>query len=137
MNFVLDASVTLAWAFEDEGGKYARHVLGRLEREEACTTALWPLEISNGLAVAERRDRIEPADSARFARLLLALPIVVEPVDRRRVLEQTRVLARRWDLSVYDAHYLELAIRYGIPLATLDVGLRQAAENEGVRGPLE
>ena len=46
MNFVLDASVTLAWAFEDEGGEYARDVLARLEREEACTTALWPLEIS-------------------------------------------------------------------------------------------
>ena len=136
MNFVLDASVTLAWAFEDEGGEYAREVLARLEREEACTTALWPLEISNGLLVAERRGRIEPADSARFARLLLSLPIVVEPVDRRRVFEQTRTLARRWNLSAYDAHYLELAIRFGIPLATLDEGLRQAAENEGVPGPL-
>jgi predicted nucleic acid-binding protein len=93
MNFVLDASVTLAWAFEGEGGEYARDVLARLEREEACTTALWPFE-------------------------------------------QTHLLARRWALSAYDAHYLELAIRYGIPLATLDEGLRQAAENEGVRGPL-
>jgi predicted nucleic acid-binding protein len=136
VNFVLDASVTLAWAFEDEGGEYAREVLARLEREEACTTALWPLEVSNGLLVAERRDRIKPADSARFTSLLLALPIVVEPVDRRRVFEQTRVLARRWNLSAYDAHYLELAIRYGIPLATLDDGLRQAAEEEGIRGPL-
>ena len=135
MNFVLDASVTLAWAFEDEGGEYARDVLGRLEGEEACTTALWPLEVSNGLLVAERRDRIEPAAAARFARLLLALPIVVEPVDRRRVFEQARVLARRWDLSAYDAHYLELAIRYGIPLATLDEKLRKAAEKEGVEGP--
>jgi len=136
VNFVLDASVTLAWAFEDEGGEYARDVLARLETEEACTTSLWPLEISNGLVVAERRDRIEPAASARFTRLLLALPIVVEPVDRRRVFEQTRILARRWSLSAYDAHYLELAIRYGIPLATLDERLRQAAENEGVREPL-
>ena len=135
MNFVLDASVTLAWAFEDEGGEYARDALARLEAEEACTTALWPLEISNGLLVAERRDRIEPPASARFTRLLLSLPIVVEPVDRRRVFEQTRILARRRNLSAYDAHYLELAIRYGIPLATLDAGLRQAAEAEGVPGP--
>ena len=59
MNFVRDASVTLAWAFEDEGGEYAADVLARLEREEACTTALWPLEIANGLLVAERRGRIE------------------------------------------------------------------------------
>jgi predicted nucleic acid-binding protein len=136
VNFVLDASVTLAWAFEDEGGEYARDVLARLEREEACTTALWPLEVSNGLLDAERRDRIEPAASARFIRLLLALPIVVEPVDRRQAFEQTRSLARRWSLSAFDAHYLELAIRYGIPLATLDEGLRHAAENEGVREPL-
>ena len=136
MNFVLDASVTLAWAFEDEGGEYARDVLAMLEEEEACTTALWPLEISNGLLVAERRHRIEPAASARFTRLLLALPIVVEPVDRRRVFEHSRILARRRNLSAYDAQYLELAIRYGIPLATLDGGLRQAAEAEGVQGPL-
>lgn len=135
MNFVLDASVTLAWAFEDEGGEFAREVLARLETEEACTTALWPLEVSNGLLVAERRDRIDPGESARFTRLLLALPVVVDPVDRRRVFEQTRSLARRHHLSAYDAHYLELAIRYGIPLATLDEGLRQAAKKEGVGGP--
>ena len=137
MNFVLDASVTLAWAFEDEGGEYARDVLARLEGEEACTTALWPLEISNGLLVAERRHRIEPAASARFTRLLLSLPIVVEPEDRRRVFEQTITLGRRRKLSAYDAHYLELAIRYGIPLATLDERLRKAAEAEGVPGPLQ
>ena len=134
MTFVLDASVTLSWAFEDEGGEYSRNILDMLEREEAWTTALWPLEVSNGLTVAERRGRIDPEDSARFTRLLLALPIIIEPVDRRRVLEQTRVLARRCNLSAYDAHYLELAIRYGIPLATLDGGLQQAAEQEGVRG---
>ena len=82
MNFVLDASVALAWAFEDEDGEYARGILARLEKEEACTTALWPLEISNGLLAAERRDRIEAADSARFTRLLLSLPIVVESGGR-------------------------------------------------------
>ena len=134
MNFVLDASVAMAWAFEDEGGDYARNVLARLEREEACTTALWPLEISKGLLVAERLGLIEPADSARFTRLLLSLPIVVEPVDGRRVFEQSRILARRRTLSAYDAQYLELAFRHGIPLATLDERLRQAAEEEGIRG---
>ena len=132
MNFVLDASVTLAWAFEDEGGEYALGVLARLETEEACTSALWPLEISNGLLVAERHGRMDPAESARFTRLLLALPVVVEPAGRRGIFEQTRILAQRRQLSAYDAHYLELAIRQGIPLATLDQGLRQAARAEGV-----
>ena len=136
MNFVLDASVTLAWAFEDEAGKYALDVLAMLERGESCTTSLWPLEVSNGLLVAERRGRIKSKDSARFTRLLMALPIVVEPVDRRRVFEQTSVLGRRWNLSAYDAHYLELAVRYGIPLATLDEGLRRAAEKEGVQAAI-
>lgn len=132
MNFVLDASVTLAWAFEDEGGAVAHGVLARLREEEAIASSLWPLEVSNGLATAERRGRIDPVDSARFTRLLLALPIVVEPVDRRRVLEVTRALARKHDLSVYDAHYLELASRFAIPLATLDEGLGRAAQMEGV-----
>ncbi|MCJ7627697.1 MAG: type II toxin-antitoxin system VapC family toxin, partial [Longimicrobiales bacterium] len=57
-----------------------------------------------------------------------------EPVDRRRVFEQSRILARRWTLSAYDAHYLELAVRYGIPLATLDERLREVAEKEGIPG---
>lgn len=134
MNFVLDASVTLAWAFEDEGGDYARAVLARLERDEAVTTALWPLEVSNGLVAAERRNRIVPADSGRFVRLLLALPIVVDPLDRRRVFEQARGLAQRQHLSAYDAYYLELALRHGVRLATLDQRLLKVAEAEGVSG---
>jgi predicted nucleic acid-binding protein len=134
VNFGLDASVTLAWAFEKECGEDPQAVLTGLETEEAVTTALWPLEISNGLLVAERRHRIDAASSARFLRLLLALPIVVDPVDRRRVFERTRPLAERLHLSAYNAHYLELAERYGIPLATLDRGLLEVAAAEGIRG---
>ncbi|MFH1763084.1 MAG: type II toxin-antitoxin system VapC family toxin [Gemmatimonadota bacterium] len=133
MNFVLDASVTLAWAFEDEGGEYADAVLKSLRDGEAITTSLWPLEISNGLLVAERGGRIDAASSARFARLLLALPVVIEPLDRRRVFEITQPLARRYGLSAYDAHYLELSVRWAVPLATLDRELESAAASEGVR----
>jgi len=133
MTLVLDASVTLAWAFEDEGGDYAIAVLESLREGEAVTTSIWPLEISNGLLVAERKGRIDAAASARFIQLLLALPVVVDPMDRRRVFEITRSLARRCGLSAYDAHYLELSVRYGIPLATLDGRLMAAAEAEGVR----
>ncbi len=132
MNFVLDASVALAWAFEDEGEDYAQAVLYALGQKEAVTCCLWPLEVANGLATAERRGRITAGDAGRFARLVLALPIVMEPLDRRRVLEVTRPLARRTGLSVYDAHYLELAARLGVPLATLDRDLVAAAEAEGV-----
>lgn len=132
MNFVLDASVTLAWAFEDEGGEYAAGVLKVLAAKEAVTSSIWPLEVANGLLVAESRGRMERIDATRFTRLLLALPVVVDPVDRRRVFEVTRLLAGRHGLSAYDAHYLELALRYGIPLATLDQQLGQAARAEGV-----
>jgi predicted nucleic acid-binding protein len=134
MTFVLDASVTLAWAFEDEGGEYADAVLKSLRDDEAITTSLWPLEISNGLLVAERKGRIDATSSARFARLLLTLPVIVEPLDRRRVFETTQPLARRYSLSAYDAHYLELSVRWAVPLATLDGKLMAAAEAEGIGG---
>ena len=134
MTFVLDASVTLAWAFEDEGGEYADAVLNSLRDDEAITTSLWPVEISNGLLVAERKGRIDATSSARFARLLLTLPVIVEPLDRRRVFETIQPLARRYGLSAYDAHYLELSVRWAVPLATLDGKLMAAAEAEGIRG---
>jgi predicted nucleic acid-binding protein len=132
MNFVLDASVTLAWAFEDEGGSYPEEVLKALGEGEAVTSSLWPLEVSNGLLLAERRGRIDHPSVSRFILLLLALPLVVDPLERRRAFEVTGPLARRRGISAYDAHYLELASRHGIPLATLDQRLREAAEAEGI-----
>lgn len=132
MNLVLDASVTLAWCFEDEGGEYAVGVLESLREKEAVTASLWPLEVTNGLVTAERRGRLGRADAAQFVRLLLSLPIVIDPVARRRPFESTYGLARTRGLTTYDAAYLELAIRLGIPLATLDGRLRDAAAEEGV-----
>lgn len=132
MNFVLDASVTLAWCFEDEGGAYAEAVLGALRTSEAVAASVWPLEVANGLAVAERRGRLDPAGAARFMELLLALPIAVDPVARSRSLGATHALARARGLSAYDGAYLELALRQGVPLATLDARLREAAAAEGV-----
>jgi predicted nucleic acid-binding protein len=132
LNFVVDASVALSWCFEDEGGEYALSVLDALQASEAAAASLWPLEVTNGLLVAERRGRIEPDAAARFGRLLLALPIAVDPVSRARSFEGVRVVARRRGLSAYDAAYLELATRLAVPLATLDLPLRRAAEAEGV-----
>lgn len=132
MNFVLDASVALSWCFEDEGGDYATSVLNELRASEAVAASLWPLEIVNGLLTAERRKRIDPAASGRFTRLLLSLPIAIDPVARRRVFDVTNALARKHALSSYDAAYLELAVRLGVPIATLDGPLNAAAEREGV-----
>ncbi len=133
MSFVLDASVTLAWAFEDEGGFYPEAVLDTLLVGEAVAPSLWALEVSNGLLTAQRRGRLGAAEASRFSRLLLSLPVVVEPVDWRRVFEVAHAIGHRRELTTYDAEYLELATRFGVPLATLDPGLRSAAESEGIR----
>lgn len=131
MSFVLDASVALAWCFEDEGGEYAAEVLEALLDGEAFVASHWPLEVANGLLTAERRGRIGARDATRVGRLLLALPIAVDPVERGRALGETSRLARSRDLTSYDAAYLELALRRGLPLATLDEELRNAARAEG------
>jgi predicted nucleic acid-binding protein len=133
VNFVLDASVTLAWCFEDEGGEYAERVLGALRTSEAVAASIWPLEVANGLAVAERRGRLDAGVAAQFMELVLALPIAVDPSSRASGLRAAHRLARARGLSAYDAAYLELALRQGIPLATLDARLREAAAAEGVQ----
>ena len=132
MNFVLDASVALAWCFEDESAEPALVVLDSLRQSEAVVAHHWTLEMANGLLSAERRGRIDGDGATRFSRLLLALPIAVDPVARGTALTETRRLARTHRLTSYDAAYLELAIRLGVPLATLDEELRRAARVEGV-----
>jgi predicted nucleic acid-binding protein len=132
VNFVLDASVALSWCFEDEGGDYALEVLDALRTEEAVVPTLWTLEVSNGLLVAERRGRIDSATATKFTLLLLSLPLAVDPAERGRAFAVTRRLARTHGLTSYDAAYLELGLRLGVPMATLDVTLAAAAEAEGV-----
>ena len=132
MNFVLDASIALSWCFEDEGGAYAVAVLESLQASEAVASSLWPLEVVNGLVTAERKQRIDAAAAQRFGRLLLALPIAIERVARRRAFADVHALARRHRLTSYDAAYLELAMRLNLPLASLDEDLNAAADEEGV-----
>lgn len=132
MNFVLDASVALSWCFEDERSEDALRVLESLRSSEAVTASLWPLEVANGLLTAQRRGRLEPARATRLGRMLLSLPIVVDPVARGRAFAATTALARAHGLTSYDAAYLELAVRLGLPLATLDGPLADAARAEGV-----
>ena len=133
MNFVLDASVSLAWCFEDERAGYAMRVLDELSGGEAIVTSLWPIEVTNGLSNALREKRIDLAGAAEARNTLAALPVVVDPVDRRRAFEDIPRLARAHGLTTYDASYLEVAVRLGIPLATLDQALARAAADEGVQ----
>ena len=129
---VLDASVTLAWAFEDEENAYPDFVLESLGEAKACVPTIWPLEVGNALLVAERRGRLNQAATVQFLTLLWQLPIVVEPERPERIFGEILSLAREQGLSTYDATYLHLAMRRGFPLATTDELLRQAATRAGV-----
>lgn len=132
MSFVLDASVALTWCFEDEDDGYAEGVLKELRRRDAVVASHWGLEVCNGLLTAEGKGRITAPEVARVVRIVMALPIAVDPVERSRALTTTFRLSRIRGLSSYDGAYLELAVRLGLPLATLDGELRTAAEAEGV-----
>lgn len=131
--FILDASVTMAWCFPEEGGSHALAVLQSLRNAEAVVPAIWPLEVGNALLVAERRRRLLAADAVRFLGLLDGLAIEVDSFSAGRALRTTLPLARERGLSLYDAAYLELAMREDLPLATLDEKLKRAAKAAGVQ----
>jgi predicted nucleic acid-binding protein len=130
--FVLDGSITMVWGFEDEADDYAEAILGRMPDLQAHVPSLWSLEVANALLVGERRRRITPADSARFLAILAAFPITVDEETVAHAWADTMHLARAHNLSSYDASYLELAIRLGLPLAAQDGKLKPAAEAVGV-----
>jgi predicted nucleic acid-binding protein len=131
-DFVVDNSVVMTWCFKDETSQYADAVLDRLENHTALVPSIWPLEVGNVLLVAERRGRIGRADSARFMALLGELPIIVEQESPERMLKEIFALGRDYKLSSYDASYLDLAMKKGLPLATLDKNLLAAANQSNV-----
>lgn len=128
----MDASVALAWGFPDEGNEYADAVLLTLEHETMLVPPLFALEVANGLVVGERRKRLRHAEIRRFVALLEGLSMVQDVQPRSVMMSAALALAREHGLSAYDAAYLELAIRAGAPLATLDNVLRAAARKAGV-----
>jgi predicted nucleic acid-binding protein len=130
---VVDASVALAWGFPDEGSAYADGVLEGLDERPALVPALWALEVANGLVIGERRKRLQQADISRFVALLEGLTIIQDERSVNETVAGIVPLAREHKLSAYDAAYLDLAIREGAPLATLDNPLRKAAKAAGVR----
>lgn len=129
--FVVDNSVVVAWGLV-EGNDYADAILDRIADLEPIVPAVWPLEFANVLAVAERRGRLRPGEVTRLRDLVLSLGITVVPESPTRVMTDVLALARAEGLSSYDASYLDLAIREGIALATLDDSLRAATGRRGV-----
>ena len=125
--FVVDNSVVMSWCFKDEANQYADSVLDRLTDATALVPSIWALEVINVLLVAERRKRVSEADSVRFTTLLSQLPIIVEYENVELIMKDLLTLARVHNLSSYDAPYLDLAMRKGLPIATLDNRLIEAA----------
>ena len=125
--FVIDNSVVMAWCFEDEASPYADFILDRLENATAIMPAIWPLEVSNVLLVAERGKRLTVAAGNSFLTLLSELPIIVEQEPPERMTREILSLARNCGLPTYDASYLDLAIKRERPIATLDNQLLAAA----------
>lgn len=128
---VIDCSVSAVWCLTDESSEVADKILKLLANDEAIVPSLWITEMANVLVTAERRGRITPADSTRALELLQNLPIRIDSADIM-TLNACRLLAREHDLSAYDAAYLELAQRAGLPLATMDHSLAAAARRSGV-----
>jgi predicted nucleic acid-binding protein len=128
----LDASVALSWCFEDESTAATQEILERLDTDSAIAPSLLPLEMANVLALAERRKRISASRVAEFVELIDTLAIEIEEQISARVLHDVLNLARAAALTAYDASYLELAMRLGLPLASKDVALRRAAAKLGV-----
>lgn len=132
VGLVLDSSITLAWSFEDESDPYADSVLDQLATTHALVSSIWPLEVANALLMGERRKRSTEAETIKWTGILGALPIRIDDETNAYAWGETLNLARGHGLTTYDASYLELAIRRGLPLATLDDKLIVAAKAIGI-----
>jgi predicted nucleic acid-binding protein len=130
---VIDGSTALGFLMSDEQAPAAFRALDALERgAPTFVPAHWPLEVANGLLMAERRRRATQADVTEALHVVLSLPIEIECETTRHVAGETADLARQYGLTIYDAAYLELAMRRGATLATSDAELARAAKKAGV-----
>ena len=131
--FVVDASATLPWCFADEATDATNALLARLKTGDAALVpGHWPTEVANALLIAVRRGRINLQDAQQFLEDLDALPIRIDPTTPKLARLHIMPLAEKHMLTIYDAAYLELALRQSVPLATLDDDLRKAAIASGV-----
>ena len=132
MSLVIDSSVALTWCFEDEHTPATVAVLDQIAEAGAVAPALWPLEVLNGLTMAERRGRLNAAHRHQLAGFLRDLPVSLDHETANQAWTATALLAECYRLTLYGAAYLELAQRLDLPLATLDKELRAAASSLGV-----
>jgi predicted nucleic acid-binding protein len=130
--FVLDSSVALAWVLPRQQTSRTAALLDQSTEHGALTTGLWPIEVSNVLLVYERRGQMTAAERVNAVGLFAGLDVEFDDQTQERAWGSTYDLALANKLTVYDAGYLELALRAGLPLATLDRDLCRAATKLGV-----
>jgi predicted nucleic acid-binding protein len=133
VSLVLDSSITLAWVYSDETTAPVRQVFDALSQSGAWVPGLWRLEVGNVLEMGVRRKRHDRKFRDATLADLAQLPIQVDGETDKHAWGATLVLAERHQLTLYDAAYLELAVRRNLPLATLDEDLRRAARTEKVQ----
>jgi predicted nucleic acid-binding protein len=127
VSLVLDASITMAWCFEDEATPAAEEVLDQVVETNAIVPAIWRFEVGNALQMAIRRKRINEIFRDDALAKLLAMPISIDPETDAHAWSTALRLSERFGLTLYDAAYVELAQRRSLPLATLDQEMRAAA----------
>ncbi|MBN2359752.1 MAG: type II toxin-antitoxin system VapC family toxin [Deltaproteobacteria bacterium] len=131
---VLDCSVALAWLLPDESTATAERLLQSLDQRcRLWIPALWWYELANALRAAVARRRLSPADADHALELIRGLPLYVDTLLGSEAAQRFDALAREHGLSAYDAAYLELAQRRGVPLATFDAALTTACRRSGVK----
>lgn len=134
-DFVLDNSVSMRWLLESGKAadqRYAEAILKSLADADALVPNLWHLEATNVLLGAEKRHEVDAGEIEGFIAQLENLPLHVDSLTSHQAFSRIMALSRIYKLSSYDAAYLELAIREGLPLATLDKDLRKSAKKAGV-----
>jgi len=132
VSLVLDSSVALGWCFEDQHTPAIELVLRQVVDAGALVPQVWPLEVLNGLATAERRGRLDSSTRERLEGFLRELPVALDADTAVDAWTRTVPLAHRFGLTIYAAAYLELAQRQQLPLASIDESLRQAATALGL-----
>ena len=128
--YVLDCSVTVSWLMPDESCD--AQFLDQVVQKGAIVPSLWTLEVGNVLLLAERHKRISSEQRNKAIYTLSELPIIIDPMTSHHAWLETMNLADRYGLTLYDASYLELALRRGLPLATFDSSLKRAANLSGI-----
>ena len=131
-SFVVDASVTLAWCLPGQATSASENALKELGAGvTALAPCIWPGEVANGIWSAERRGELSRSQAVGILNLLRSLPVMVDHQLPVRVFDAVRELASQYDITVYDASYLDTALREQLPLATLDRALLRAAREAG------